>query len=168
MNKRRVLSNLQRDGMSWALIVLVLFLIAWAAIYLIAPQLQPRTTLRLGDGVFTADIVEKSNGSVVKAIETRPLEVSSARLLIYPYDAKWPITIKSHSNSMDIVWLNHDKKVVYIVKNVEASDSGDVVYTPKKAARYVIELPMKTVDAKVIPEGGVAVFNEFEMQEVSP
>ena len=73
--------------------------------------------------------------------------------------------MKGRSHALDIVWLDHKKKVVYMVKNVTEIDI-DKMYAPDKVARYVIELPVRTVDQRAISLGGVAVFDEPKRGDV--
>ena len=61
--------------------------------------------------------------------------------------------------SIDIIWLDADKKVVYIVKNVSPDSGTDVMYTPKVDARYVVELAAGTVEKQHIVVGRAAVFD---------
>ncbi|MEO7904777.1 MAG: hypothetical protein ABIR91_03225 [Candidatus Saccharimonadales bacterium] len=165
MNKRRLLSSLQRDGMSWALIVFVLLLVAGAAIYLIAPRMNPQTMLRLGDGVFSADIITKTNGYSSWGAESQSFDQAVARLYVYPRGDKWPFEVKSGSRALDLVWLNDKKEVVYIAKNIALTDSsGTTIYSPRQNARYVVALPVRTVEAKVINRGSVAVFDETVLE----
>ena len=60
---------------------------------------------------------------------------------------------------LDIVWLNSDKKVVFIVKNASPEGGANTIFTPKATARYVIELPAGTVASKAITVGLAAVFD---------
>ncbi len=158
MNKRRMLSNLQRDTMSWVLIVSLLVAVGAAAFYLVSPQLRPHTTLHIGDGIFSADIVPSGSLS-----ESRQLQSNQAVLVMYGHDDRWPVVVDGRQNALDIVWLNGEKKVVHIVKNVKA-DQPVVSYMPKDDARYVIELPAGSVDNKAIKLTSVATFDENDRQ----
>jgi hypothetical protein len=48
--------------------------------------------------------------------------------------------MKGMNFPIDIVWLNKDKKVIYIVKNAPFDDQT-TIYKPRTPALYVIELP---------------------------
>ncbi len=61
---------------------------------------------------------------------------------------------------IDIVWLDKDKKVVYIVKNAPPESYPYENFTPKQDARYVLELPAGTVSKKSIAIGKEAMFDE--------
>lgn len=165
MNKRRFWSGLQRDSMSWVLALFCLLIAGAAAIYVVLPQMKPHTTLRVGDGVFSAAIVVPAKNSVQSVPGAASLERNQAVLYTFERDDKWPVEMKGRSHALDIVWLDHKKKVVYMVKNVTEIDI-DKMYAPDKVARYVIELPVRTVDQRAISLGGVAVFDEPKRGDV--
>lgn len=151
--------SLRSDNMTWALIALLLLTVGAAALYVISPQLRPNTTLRLGDGVFAADIINQTKGAMRPLSESRYLQENQALLVIHGSDDKWPISTKGLENSFDVVWLDHEKKVVYIVKNIHSDGVSAAEYKPKDNARYTVELPVGTVAKKAIVIGSVAVFD---------
>jgi uncharacterized membrane protein (UPF0127 family) len=62
------------------------------------------------------------------------------------------------------VWLDKEKKVVYIVKNAQPEGYPQQDFTPKQDARYVLELPAGTVSSKSIIVGKSAVFDENNLE----
>lgn len=119
---------------------------------------QPKTTLFLGDGVFTAALAETPEARTQGLSGTSPLAADEAMLFAFPYDARWSIWMKDMNYPIDVVWLDADKQVVYIVENM-APDSYPTQYTPESTARYVVELPAGTVEAKAIGSNSVARFD---------
>ena len=73
----------QRDVLSWGLVLFVLLLVAGAAYYLLLPQLQPHVTLRLGDGVFTAQVADTQEKREKGLSGTYSLRDSQALLFVY-------------------------------------------------------------------------------------
>lgn len=69
------------------------------------------------------------------------------------------IWMKDMNFSLDLVWLNSDKKVVYIVKNAYPEDPPTTVYVPKDPSLYVLELPIGSVQKAGIKTGDTASFN---------
>lgn len=78
-------------------------------------------------------------------------------LFVFLADETWPIWMKDMSIPLDIIWLNSDKQVVYIAKNVQP-DSYPTKFTPDTPARFVLEVVAGTTDAQNIVEGTVATF----------
>lgn len=158
--KRRTWSNLQRDTMAWALIAGLLVMVGAAALYLVSPQMEPKTKLHLGDGIFAAEVIEKRKSESVKSSELRNLEPHQAVLFSYDTDDWWPVEVKQRKGLFDAVWLDKNKKVVYIVKNISAEENRNTTFSPSKSARYVVELPVGTVDSRTIAIGMSATFEE--------
>jgi uncharacterized protein len=85
-------------------------------------------------------------------------------LFVYDRDDKWPIVMKGMNYPIDIVWLNKDKEVVYIVKKAPPESYPYETFIPKQDSRYVIELPSGTVDRKSIKIGKAASFDENTLE----
>jgi uncharacterized membrane protein (UPF0127 family) len=154
----------RKDALSWGLIVLVLLLVGAAAVYVMWPQLQPHTTLHLGDGVFTARVAKTSTELEKGLSDTRGLGEDQAMILVYDKDGKWPVTMKGMKYPIDIVWLDKDKKVVYIVKNATPESYPYDVFVPKADARFVVEVPAGTTGKKAITINGAATFDENNLE----
>jgi uncharacterized membrane protein (UPF0127 family) len=85
-------------------------------------------------------------------------------LLVYGGDGKWTVTTQNTAFPVDIVWLNKDKQVVYIVKNAPPESYPYDSYVSKDDARYVVELAAGTVGKKAISIGTTAIFDENNMK----
>lgn len=141
-----------------------MLLVVGAAIFLIFAQLRPTVNLYLGNGIFDARIAtnqsqrEKGLSGVVK------LGPREAMILVYPSDGLWKIWMKDMKIPLDIVWLDAKKKVVYSVKNASPDGSTNIVFVPTSDARYVVELPMGTIESQNIRTGQAAVFDISEVE----
>jgi uncharacterized membrane protein (UPF0127 family) len=154
----------RKDALSWGLIVFVLLLVGAATVYVLLPQLQPHTTLHLGDGVFTARVAKTQEERVKGLSDTGNLGDDQAMIFVYDQDGQWPITMKGMKYPIDIVWLNKDKKVAYIVKNATPASYPYETFTPKEDARYVVEVVAGTVGKKAIKINGAASFDENNLE----
>lgn len=132
-----------------------------AASYLILPNLfRPTVSLQLGDGIFRAYVADVE---INKTIVLSTLEKSNRALLkVFPYESKWKVAFRDINNAIDVVWLNKDKKVVFIMKNASSETINEDDYEPKTVAQYVVELSAGTVDEKAIRIGSLAVFDSDE------
>jgi len=156
----------RRDVMSWGVIALVLMLVSMAAVYVLWPQLQPHTTLHLGDGIFTAQVAKTQAARDRGLTGTPSLSADNAMIFVYDTDGKWPINMKDMNFPIDIVWLNKDKQVIYIVKNVPPESYPYQQFTPKDDARYVVELAAGVVGQKSIDINATAQFDENNLQGI--
>ena len=91
-------------------------------------------------------------------IDTATLMQNQAVMLVYGYEQILPVTLRANTAAVDLVWVNNNKKVVYIVKNI-SSETADQ-FTPTDSARYIIELAAGTVKNKAIVVGMKADFDE--------
>jgi uncharacterized membrane protein (UPF0127 family) len=158
MKRPRVLRWLHKDIFSIAVVALALLLVVMLGISLAQKMMQPKTTLRLGDGIFTT-YVAATNETRTKGLGgTKPLEPNQALLMVFDRDAKWSIWMKDVSYPIDVVWVDANKRVVHIVKNMPP-DSYPDQFTPEKPARFVFEFPAGTVERKAIKVGAEARFN---------
>jgi uncharacterized membrane protein (UPF0127 family) len=156
------MSSRTTDILPRILVVLVVALVGVAAFYVVWPQLQPHATLRIGDGVFRAQIATTDTARSQGLSGIPQLLPDQALIIAYDSDSKWSVVMKDMSNSFDIVWTDQNKKIVYIVKNASPT-TYPVTYTPNSLVRYVIGLPAGTVDNKSIMLNGNATFDVTDM-----
>lgn len=86
-------------------------------------------------------------------LSARPcMPQKSAMIFLFPTDDKFGIWMKQMKFTIDVVWLDKDKKVVSIEKNMQP-DSYPKVFYPASDARYVIELNSGQADKLNIQSG---------------
>jgi uncharacterized protein len=156
--------NKRKSAWSWIAVVLVLLLVGSAALYAMWPQLQPHVNVHIGDGVFATRVAKTETEREKGLSDTRELRNDQAMLLIFDRDDKWSIWMKDMNYPIDIVWLDKDKKVVYIVKNAPPESYPYEKFVPKQDARYVLELLAGTVGKKAINIGSQAAFDENHLE----
>lgn len=116
------------------------------------------TNLQLGDGTFKAQTALNSGDRDKGLLGLSKLDSDQALLLAFPTEDQWGVWPKSTTFSIDAVWLNKDKKVIYMVKNISPSNSTSMVFKSKNPAKYIIEFPAGTVDRESIGINQTAVF----------
>jgi uncharacterized membrane protein (UPF0127 family) len=116
------------------------------------------TTVNIGSGVYQLRLATTPDAREKGLSGTASLNPDGGLLMAFPSSDTWGIWMKDMKVPIDIVWLNEDKKVVYIVKNASPSDSTDKTFKPIEAARYVLELPAGSVDQSAIKANISAVF----------
>lgn len=136
----------------------VLLAVGLAFLLVFLPALlRPDTKLWLGNGVFRIDIASNKSTREKGFSRKSEIAVDQALLMIFPSEDRWDIWMKDMNFPIDIVWLNKDKKVVYIVKNAPI-DNPTRVYKPETPALYVLELPAGTTTNKSITINKTAIF----------
>jgi uncharacterized membrane protein (UPF0127 family) len=154
----RYFLGLRKDTLPWLFILFFLGVLVAAGFYLLRPAFQPSATLQLGDGIFTTDMVRVSAAQAGDAIDAAQLLPDQAVMLVYDYEQILPVTLQANAAAVDLVWVNNDKKVVYIVKNISSRTINQ--FTPTDSAKYIIELAAGTVKNRVIAVGAKATFTE--------
>ncbi len=150
------MSKLKNNSSSF-LIAGVIILVIVTAAALIMSLFQPTTILRIGNGVFDARIAYTQVAREKGLSGVDSLGPNQALILVFPSDGEWKIWMKDMKIPLDIVWLNKDKEVVYSVKDV--SRDNPTIFAPNSPARYVVELPVGTIDGQNIKTGRTATFD---------
>lgn len=94
----------------------------------------------LGGTVFRADVAN-TEASRQKGLGGRvSIGRDEAMLFAFDYDASWPIWMKGMKFPIDIIWLDKNRKVVHVEKDVHPdAEPHDTYYSPVPA-RYVLEV----------------------------
>lgn len=77
---------------------------------------------------------------------------NSALIFLFPTDDKFGIWMKQMRFAIDVVWLDKDRKVVSVEKNMQPNSYPKVFY-PTSDARYVVELNKGDVDSSAVSLG---------------
>jgi len=126
----------------------------------------PTTPLRIGSGVYNLMVADTDAELAQGLSGVKELKGDGGLLMKFDHDDTWGIWMKDMKIPLDIVWLDKDKRVVYIVRNASPESSTSVTYTPKKVARYVIELPADGAEKAGIKIGSQAMFDETHTGEL--
>lgn len=156
--------SLRKERLSWVFIGALLAAVGATAYFVLLPQLQPHLTLRLGDGIFNARVITAKEYAKNGIQNTNQLREDKAILHIYDSDGLWSIDMKDRHERFDIVWLDHEKKVVHIVKNASSESKPSTLFSPLVNARYMIEVRGGIVDSKAIHINHAAHFDENNIQ----
>lgn len=157
----RYFLGLRKDTLPWLFILFFLAVIGVTGFYVLRPALLPSATLQLGDGIFTTSMVRVGQSQAAAAINTTELSPAQAVLLVYDDERILPVKLQANPAAVDLIWVNNEKKVVYIVKNI-SSETVDQ-FTPSNTARYIVELAAGTVNNRAIGVGMKATFDEHRI-----
>ncbi|MFZ1250104.1 MAG: DUF192 domain-containing protein [Candidatus Microsaccharimonas sp.] len=156
----RLSSSSWRSKVGLVLVVgLVLLLIVVVVSYITA-QFKPTTQVTIGSGVYKLWVVDTEKGREQGLSGVKSLEPNGGLLMKFDTSDTWGIWMKDMEFPLDIVWLNENGKVVYIVEDAQPESPAQTVYLPKKDARYVVELMAGNVKRASIKEGSQARFEE--------
>ena len=156
--------SLRKERMSWIFIGVLLAAVIATAYFVVWPRLQPHLVVRLGDGVFNARVITAKEYANSGMPHVDKLREGKAVLHMHNSDALWSIDMRQRQALFDVIWLDSQKRVEYIVKNASADSVPDTTFSPKDSARYIVELRGGTVDTKAINIGDEAFFDENNIQ----
>jgi uncharacterized membrane protein (UPF0127 family) len=156
--------SLRRERLSWAFIGALLAAVVVTAYVVLLPQIRPHVTLRIGDGVFNARVITPAEYAKKGMQYAAQLREDKAILHLYNSDSLWSLDMKARDAPFDLIWLDHDKKVVYIVKNASGESTPTTLFSPRSDARYIIEVRGGIVDSKSIRIDQQAYFDENNIQ----
>lgn len=142
---------------AWLLVGLTGLLVIGAALWLIIHTFYTQTTVRLGDGIFTAQIAQTNKERIKGLSGSAQLSESQAMLFVFDGDGEHPIWMKDMHYAIDIVWLDAGKKVVHMAHDIPPQSYPEK-FKSNVPARYVIEFRAGTLDAKRITIGKQATF----------
>ncbi|MFZ1301141.1 MAG: DUF192 domain-containing protein [Candidatus Microsaccharimonas sp.] len=120
---------------------------------------RPTTEVRLGSGVYALWVANTDADREKGLSDTDSLDVNGGLLMEFDTDRTHGIWMKDMNFPLDIIWLDKNQKIIYIVKNAPPEVPVSTIYRPKEAARYVIELPAGSVQGAGIKTGQIAEFN---------
>jgi len=150
---------MQRDNWGkWATgIALVLIIVSGTLMILL---INKRTTpVTLGDQMVYARIANNDDSRRQGLSGTSPLGEREAMLFVFEAPGRWGMWMREMKYNLDIVWLDSNKRVVDMAKDV-SPDTYPKVFLPEKDSLYVIELPAGYVDQHHVNIGQVAAFAE--------
>lgn len=142
---------------------LVLILVALVVSYMFR-NFQSGTDVRLGSGVFNVQVAATDAARIQGLSGVDQLNANGGLLMIFQSDDKWGIWMKDMKIPLDIIWMNKDKNVIYIVTNASPDLGTSKTFKPEAPARYVLEVPAGTVESAGIKIGNTAAFNITEAQ----
>jgi len=140
------------------LVIGVLVLIIASAVAFMLSTFQPRTEVRLGDGVFSVKIADSEAERTKGLAGVSSLGPQEGLLFDFETEGQWGIWMKGMKIPIDIIWLDEDRDVVHIVLNAPPELGDTKTYTPKSPARFVLELPAGGVARNGISIGDRALF----------
>jgi len=150
---------MQRDwAVKWIVVgVLVLIAIATLGIFW---TLRTSTQVQIGGEIVSARIANTTDSRIKGLSGTASLSEDEAMLFVFDTSDKWAIWMKDMNYSIDIVWLDDQKKVIDIAKQV-SPDTYPQTFAPKTPAKYVLELSAGFTDRHPVTIGTVTSFQGY-------
>ena len=96
------------------------------------------------------------------------LEEGQGMLFVFPDDYLHQFWMKDMKFSIDIIWLSHDRRVVFVSADVPACQADPCpLYRPTQPARYVLEVPVGFASQHKIQPGTDLSFKDVPSQFIA-
>lgn len=119
---------------------------------------KPTTQVTINAAVYNLAVANTDAQLKQGLSGVEKLPPNGGLLMVFGSDYQWGIWMKDMKIPLDIVWLDSNKKVVYIQENASPELGTDVIMQPKDPSRYVLELPVGSVKNAGIKMGLQAQF----------
>ena len=142
-----------------------LILVALVVSYM-TTHFQPTTEVKLGGGVFNVRLATTEAARVQGLSGVEKLGADGGLLMVFDADTinDTGIWMKDMKIPIDIIWMNNEKKVIYIVMDASPDLGESKTFRPTSPAKYVLEIPAGTAKKSAIKIGDTASFNITEEQ----
>lgn len=117
-----------------------------------------KSMISVGGQVVHARIADTEASRQQGLSGTEPLAEDEAMLFVYDHPTRPGIWMKDMNYSIDIVWLDATKKVIYIEREV-SPETYPRIFLPQSDAQYVLELPAGFAYKHGLALGQVASFS---------
>lgn len=91
------------------------------------------------------------------------LSLNSGMLFVFDKAGDWGIWMKDMKFAIDIIWINAEKQIIAIAKNVppqpKTKDKDLIIYKPGKNAKYILEINAGLSVRHGLVEGDVVTFD---------
>lgn len=149
---------MQRDNWGkWAMgIALVLIIVAGVA--MVISVNHRKAPISIGGQIVFARVADDEDSRRKGLSGSSPLGEKEGMLFIFDTPSRWGMWMREMKYSLDIIWMDGEKRIVYIAENV-SPDTYPKAFLPDKDALYVLELPAGFVDKHNVSLGNVVGFS---------
>ncbi len=106
----------------------------------------------INEKIIYVDIAETQQEQTRGLSGREKLEEGKGMLFIFGLPGEHGFWMKDMKFAIDIIWINEDKKIIYIKKNAQP-ESYPSVFVPKSNSKYVLEVPGGFSEKNGIKEG---------------
>ncbi len=148
---------MQRDTWGkWAMGV-ALILVIVAGVSMVLSLNSHKTTVTIDSQVVRARVADTDQLRQKGLSGTSGLGDTEGMLFVFAVPGRWGMWMKDMKYSLDMLWIDGDKKIVSKAENV-TPDTYPKVFLPDKDALYVLELPAGYISRNNVSLGQVVGF----------
>ena len=137
----------------------IILLLVFIAIFLFSRSKNQNQVCFKGN-CFDVELAITAKERTYGLMFRKELDADKGMLFIFEDEKEYSFWMKNVLIPLDMVWINKEKKVVFISKNNQpCKSSGCPSVNPDKKAQYVLELNGGTVDKIDLKVGDSLIFN---------
>ena len=114
-------------------LALAILIGGWLALNLSVPVVQ------IGDAMLQVEIADTQEKKEKGLSDRESLQEDRGMLFLFEKPGRYGFWMKEMNFAIDIIWIDKNKSVIEITKNVDPKTFPEVFY-PKEAVQYVIEI----------------------------
>lgn len=132
----------RRSKGCWLFVVLFLGWYLAGVVRIFANLPNPHPQVCAGEACVNIEIAS-SAADLRRGLQGREsLDASQGMLFVFPDDGLHRFWMKDVKFSIDMIWIGHDRRVVFVAPDVPACEADPCPkYGPNQMARYVLEVP---------------------------
>lgn len=147
------------------LLIIAIILLAYPFFYLtdilLAPSsgegLEPEVCLK--NNCFSVELAETAEAQGQGLMGRQSLDKNKGILFIFEQEGVYPFWMKDTLIPLDIIWIDKDRKVVFINKNSQPCSISDCpAINPEVKAKYVLE-----INTGISEKTGLAIGDKAEL-----
>lgn len=146
-------------GIKVLIVISVIAMAVWGALWIINKVIVKRTTLSISGHTFQVEVADNdwirsrglSGRNMIKGDE--------AMLFVADKPDYYKIWMKDMRFSIDVLWLNEDKKVVHVERQLRPDSHPHKTYSPSVPAKYVVEMAAGKADELNVRIGSRVIFD---------
>ncbi len=156
-----MVARLWRTHTTFILIAGLVSLLIASVVAFVVTTFEPRLPVKLGVMTYQVKVADDEASRLKGLSNVSHLRADEGMLFVFPNEATWGIWMKDMEIPIDILWLDSQGKVIHIVKNASPDIGTSQTFSPKKPARYVLEIPAGSVDKNKFKVGAIAEFDLY-------
>jgi len=136
------------------LLSIFLFLFAVIFTFLFLDANKKIKMICINDNCFKVEIVKNQKDKEKGLSFKESLPINAGMLFVYKKEDFYSFWMKDMNFSLDIIWINKNKKIVHIEKNVPPCNTKKCQkYRPTQKAMYVLEINSNLTEKLKIKKG---------------
>ncbi len=160
MNNRSSIFQWRPHTTAVLIIGFVLVLAASVTAYAV-DHFRPTVPVKVGgSGLYSVWVADTENERIQGLSGVKKLAPNGGLLMAFETEGEYTIWMKDMLLPIDVVWLDKDKKVIYLAPSLQPSAGTSEQYgPPDSTTRYILELPEGAIKKSAIRKGDTAQFS---------